>query len=94
MGLNLANDIGDIAGARLGLGGNTFWRDKTETIGRAEIAEGIVRRDNLPPAGRNFGDIPLDLDFERIELAEIIIGIGAIGRLLRPDRRRLVRRGY
>jgi hypothetical protein len=80
LGLDLADDFGDITGARLCLRRSAFRRDEAETIGRAEIAEGIVRRDNLPPPGRNFSDFRRDLFFECVELAEIDIRIGAIGR--------------
>ncbi len=79
LGLDLTDDFGDVAGARLGLGRDPFRRDKAETIGRAKIAESIVRRYNLPPPGRNFGNFPLDLGIERVEPGEIGLRIAALG---------------
>src|SRR5208337_1807612 len=80
LGLDLADDFGDVAGACLRLRRNAFWRDKAEAIGRAEIAESVMGRDDLPAPRRNFRDFRRDVFLKYVELAEIIIRIGTIDR--------------
>ena len=78
LGLDLADDLGDVAGRSLAVGAHALGRDEIHAVGGAEIAEGVVGGDDLAARWRQLGDAVADQLFDVVDLGQIAPGIGCI----------------
>ena len=76
--LHRVDDAGDVAGARLRLGGNALRRDEFQPVAGAKIAEGVVGRNDSSTRGRDGLKRRRDFTVERVELGEIGGRIGLV----------------
>jgi hypothetical protein len=76
-GFDPGDDVGDIAGAGLGIRGNAERCDELDAVGGGKIAEGPVGRDHLALRRRDLLDRDPDLAVERVQLRQIAVRIGA-----------------